>query len=100
MTERDPIPLRDAIAAVGRDLGLPAPDVLSTLARAWPELVGSTLAPHARLRSVRAGECTIEVDAPVWATQLRYLSDDLVRRCNEHCGALVVTSIRVVVARR
>jgi len=95
----EPIPLREAITAVGRDLGMPAPNALDVLAQRWSEIVGPALAPHARIRSIRSGTCTVEVDGPAWATQLRYLADDLARRCNECCAAPVVSTVRVVVAR-
>jgi predicted nucleic acid-binding Zn ribbon protein len=100
MTRRDDlVPLRDAVAEVGRELGMPAPDALATLVRVWPEIVGDALAQHAHVRSIRNGECTIAVDGPAWASQLRYLADTLVERANECCGAAVVTSVRVVISR-
>jgi len=99
MTRREePVPLRDAIAAVGRELGLGSPDVLTTLNARWLEIVGPAIADHAQVRSVRDGECTIVVDGPAWATQLRYGSGDLIARVNERCGEGSVTSVRVVVS--
>jgi predicted nucleic acid-binding Zn ribbon protein len=100
MTRRDdPVPLRDALAEVGRDLGMPAPDAISALTEAWPRIVGPALATHARVRSIRDGRCTIAVDGPAWATQLRYLEGALVALANEACGAVVVTAVNVVVER-
>jgi len=93
----DPVPLRDAIAAVSRQLGLPATDVVATIDAQWIEIVGAPIAAHAQVRSVRDGECTIAVDGPAWATQIRYAAGDLVARVNERCGEGSVTSIRVVV---
>ena len=90
--------LRDAIAAVGRDLGMPAPDVLATLSSEWPAIVGTALAPHTSVRSVRDGVCTVEVDGAGWATQLRYAEHQVVERAGECCGPGVVTSIRTVVS--
>ena len=99
MKPRDePVPLRDALAAVGRELGLAPPDVIATLGARWRDIVGPAIAEHAQVRSVRDGECTIVVDGPVWATQLRYGSSDLVARVNECCGEGSVTSLRVVVS--
>ena len=98
MTRRDdPVPLRDAIAAVGRELGLPPADVVSTLVEEWEDIVGPAIAQHAEVQSVRDGECTIAVDGPAWATQLRYGSADLMSRVNGRCGEGAVTSVRVVV---
>jgi predicted nucleic acid-binding Zn ribbon protein len=99
MKRRDePVPLSEAIAIVGRELGLPSPDVVATLTARWAEIVGPAVAAHAHVRSVRDGECVIEVDGPVWATQLRYGASDLVERVNERCGEGSVTSVKVVVA--
>lgn len=93
----EPVLLRDAVAAVGRDLGMPAPDLLASLSTEWASIVGELLAPHTSVRSVRDGVCTIEVDGPGWATQLRYAERQVVERAGEHCGPGVVTSIRAVV---
>jgi len=93
----EPVQLRDAVAAVGRELGIPTPDHLGTLTAAWPTIVGALLAPHTSLRSVRDGVCTVEVDGSGWATQLRYAEHQLVERFEECCGPGVVTSIRTVV---
>ena len=99
MTRRrdEPVPLRDAIERVGRELGMPAPEVVDTLVARWIDIVGPAIAQHATVRSVREGECTIEVDGPAWATQLRYGSSDLIAQVNEHCGEGSVTSVKVVV---
>lgn len=98
MSDREPVGLGDAIAAVGRQLGIPAPDALAALSEAWPEVVGEALVAHATVRSIRDGVCTIAVDGPGWATQLRYAEHQLVERAARCCGPGVVTSIRVVVA--
>jgi predicted nucleic acid-binding Zn ribbon protein len=94
----EPVPMRDAIAAVGRDLGLAPPDVLATITEGWADIVGPAIAEHAQVRSVRDGECTIVVDGPAFATQLRYASSDLVTRVNDRCGEGSVTSVKVVVS--
>ena len=94
----DPVSLGDAVAAVGKELGMPPPTELSALADAWPEIVGDAVAAHASVRSVRDGVCTVEVDAAGWATQIRYAEQQVVERAASCCGAGVVRSVRVVVA--
>ena len=99
MTSRDePVRLGDAVAKVGKELGVPAADAFSALTARWAEIVGPMVAAHAAVRSVRDGECTIEVDGPVWATQLRYAANEVLERANTQCGGLELRSVRVVVA--
>ena len=62
---REPVLLSDALAAVGRDLGVPEPDVVARVVALWDELVGPAVAAHARVRSVHAGVCTVTVDVSV-----------------------------------
>jgi len=91
------VSLRDAVAAVGRDLGMPAPDRFASLANEWSAVVGEALATHSSVRSVRDGVCTVEVDGAGWATQLRYAEQQVLERLTQRCGPGVATSIRVVV---
>ncbi len=93
------VTLHDALAAVGRDLGMPEPDDLALVVACWPELVGEPLAGHSRVRSVRDGECVVEADGPAWASRLRYCAADIVASIGERLGRAAVTQVRVVVAR-
>ena len=92
------MPLRDAVAAVGRELGMPPPSELDAVHAAWPEVVGDAFVAHTSVRSMRDGVCTIVVDDGGWATQLRYAEQTILERLAQHCGAGVVTTLRVVVA--
>ncbi len=76
---------------------MPDPDVLARVITLWREVVGTVVAEHARVRSVRDGVCTVTVDAPVWATQLRYLEQGLIERAATVLGPGVVASVKVVV---
>jgi Dna[CI] antecedent, DciA len=69
----EPVPLRDALAGVGRELGIPDPDRLTMLLEAWPEIIGTALATHAHVRALRDGVLVVGVDAPAYATEIRYL---------------------------
>jgi hypothetical protein len=92
----DPSPLSAPLAAIRAELGLPDPDAIGRLRTAWPELVGPELAPHTRIRTLRDGTLTVAVDAPAWATPLRYQRAGLVARAAEVCGDLV-REVHVVV---
>jgi predicted nucleic acid-binding Zn ribbon protein len=91
----DPVPIADALARVQAELGLPESDVLGVLTTRWDEVVGSDVAAHARLDSVRDGTAAIAVDSSLWASQLRYLEGDIVDRANALVGSAVVHGIRV-----
>jgi len=97
MTRDEPVPLRDALAAVGKQLGVPPPDVVAQLEAVWVEVAGAALADHARVRVGRGGECAIEVDGPAWATRARYLAEDFRKRANEAAGMAVVSVVNVLV---
>jgi predicted nucleic acid-binding Zn ribbon protein len=91
--------LGDAVAAVGKEIGMPPPNELAALTAAWPDIIGEAIAAHASVRSVRDGVCTVEVDEAGWATQIRYAEQQVVERATGCCGPGVVTSVRVIVAR-
>jgi len=94
----DPVPLSDALAKVGAELGLAPGDAHGTLDARWSEVMGADVAPHARLVSVRDGVLTVAVTDPIWATQLRYLEPAIVTRATALLGPGAVTSMRVRVS--
>jgi predicted nucleic acid-binding Zn ribbon protein len=93
----DPTPLGDALRAVGEELGLPEPELVASLSAGWPDVVGPAVAEHARPRSLRGGVLVIAVDAPGWATELRYLEGEIRARLAAISGQHTVESVRVVV---
>jgi predicted nucleic acid-binding Zn ribbon protein len=91
--------LGEALSEVARDLHLDDPDDVAAVMAAWPDAVGEAVAAHVRPRRLQDGELLVEVDAPVWATQLRYLEEDVLRRLGRKVRPGVVKSIRPVVRR-
>jgi predicted nucleic acid-binding Zn ribbon protein len=96
----EPVPLADALAKVGKELGLAPGDAHGTLDARWSEVMGNDVAAHARLVSVRDGTLTVTVDDPVWATQLRYLEPAIVTRATALLGPGVVARVKVRVGDR
>ena len=93
----EPVSIGEAVAMVGRELGLAEPQAFAAVDDAWPELVGEAIAAHSRVRSIRDGLLDVGVDSPAWATPLRYLETDLVERASQLLGPGVVTAVRVSV---
>ena len=96
---RAPRRLGEALSQVAADLRLDDPDDVAAVMAAWPGAVGEAVAAHVRPRRLHDGELLVEVDAPVWATQLRYLEEDVLRRLGRKVRPGVVRSIRPVVRR-
>ena len=68
----------DALRAVRRQLGTPAPSVLERVRTLWPEVAGDVLAAHSEPLHLRSGVLRVQADDPAWAGQFRYLHDTLV----------------------
>ncbi|MBV9660808.1 MAG: DUF721 domain-containing protein [Acidimicrobiales bacterium] len=89
--------LSESLDRVTRRLGSPAAGVFARLFSGWEELVGADIAAHARPVSVKRGVLVLEVDHPVWATQLRYMTADLLARIREDTGSSEVVEIHLKV---
>jgi predicted nucleic acid-binding Zn ribbon protein len=80
---------------VAASLGVPRASTLNRVFSAWPEMVGESVAAHATPRRLRGTVLVVTVDQPAWATQLRWLEADLLRRLAEVVGPDAVTAIEV-----
>ena len=96
----DPRPVADSLPGLTRALGAPAPSVLGSLFSHWEEIVGPAIATEAWPVSVRDGVLRIGVEHPAWATQLRFLGAEVVRRVAAATGDGAVQTIEVKVLRR
>jgi predicted nucleic acid-binding Zn ribbon protein len=97
---RPPVPLGEGLDRTLRALGLPAAAAVGAVFGRWEEMVGERVAAHATPVSLDGGRLVVAVDEPGWATQLRYLEADLVRRVAAVAGEGVVTRIDVRVRPR
>jgi predicted nucleic acid-binding Zn ribbon protein len=90
-----PRPVKDSLEHLARRLGAPTATSLGAVFSRWEEAVGPTVAAHARPVSLSDGVLVVAVDQPGWATQLRYLADDLLARLGEVAGEGVVGRIDI-----
>jgi predicted nucleic acid-binding Zn ribbon protein len=61
----------------------------------WPDIVGPQLALHTKPEHFEAGELTVSADSPAWATQVRLMAPQLLKRLAEELGHGTVRRIRV-----
>jgi predicted nucleic acid-binding Zn ribbon protein len=61
----------------------------------WTQIVGPQVAAHTRPESFDDGELVVSADSAAWATQVRLLAPQLLRRLAEDLGAGTVRQVRV-----
>ncbi|MET0967076.1 MAG: DciA family protein [Nakamurella sp.] len=91
---RDPQPLGSTLrtwlssAAVGPEIKK------ATLFAKWAEIVGAEVADHCAPVSLVDGELVLQAESTAWATQIRMLAPQLLRRINAEVGDKSVLRIR------
>jgi predicted nucleic acid-binding Zn ribbon protein len=95
----EPRPVGDALRAVRRQLGTPAPSVLERVRSRWPEVAGEVLAAHSEPLHLRSGVLRVQVDDQAWAGQFRYLADTLVEKLAAAVPDAAIREISVTAGR-
>lgn len=62
----------------------------------WTELVGAEIGDHSTPESFADGRLVVRTDSTAWATQLRLLAPEVVRRLNAELGTGTVLQIEVL----
>ena len=97
--DKPPRPIAELLAKFTRRVGMPEPSALGVIFAKWPNLVGSSLGENVKPVSLHHGVLMVTVADPAWATQMRFLSDNLISTINDGVGAGTVTEIVVQVRR-
>ena len=61
----------------------------------WQQIVGDSMAPHARLVDVRNGILVVEVDHPGWLQMVRLRQDALLEAARSAVPTVLLDGIRV-----
>src|SRR5271165_5661447 len=91
----DPQPLGAAINKLLDAEGWALAAATGSVFGRWGEIVGSDLAAHTMPESLTDGELTVTADSTAWATQVRLLAGQLVRRLNTELGDGTVQRVKV-----
>ncbi len=92
---KEPVPLSDSLDRVLRGLGSPGVRASISVFSAWADIVGTVAAEHSEPVSLDGSCLLVVVDAPAWATRLRFAEADIVRRCTQVLSETVVTRVEV-----
>lgn len=94
-----PRPIQTGVARVMHHLHAPQPTIVQSVFDHWEALVGDVIAAHCRPAKIVSGVLVIEVDDPAWASELTWLSSDLVRRIQKQLETNEINEISVKLAR-
>jgi predicted nucleic acid-binding Zn ribbon protein len=91
----DPEPLDAAIGGLLDARGWREAAAVGSVFARWAQIVGPDLAAHTHPDSLADRELTVTADSTAWATQVRLLAAQLVRRLNAELGDGSVQRVRV-----
>jgi hypothetical protein len=91
----DPQPLGAAIEGLLDDQGWRTSAAVGSVFGRWEQIVGEALAAHTRPGGFTDGELLVIADSTAWATQVRLLRAQLIRRLNAELGDGTVTAVKV-----
>jgi predicted nucleic acid-binding Zn ribbon protein len=92
---RDPQTVASSIDRLVAERGWSAPVAVGGVIGRWEAVVGAETAAHCTPESFGEGVLTVRTDSTAWATQLRLLLPNLMRRLAEEVGESTVTKIVV-----
>lgn len=93
--ERDPTSAGAAVDEVVRARGWRDQVAVHSVTGRWAQIVGPAVAEHTVVESFVDGELLVRCDSTAWATQMRMLVPDLLRRLSDEAGQGVVRSVVV-----
>jgi len=91
----DPQRLGQAIGGLLDQHGWQQRAAIGSVFGRWAEIVGPDLATHTRPDSFADGELTVTADSTAWATQVRLLAPQLVRRLAAELGDGTIRRVKV-----
>ena len=91
---RDPHGVGDVMDALATQLGWTSALAQSDLLEQWRELAGEETAKHAIPDQITDGVLVIRCDSTAWATQLRMMRSELLKRIAEQFPQAGIESIR------
>ena len=64
----------------------------------WDQLLSVELGRHCKLMDLSAGQLKVQVDSPVYASELRWCTSELLEQLQRQCPRARIRKIKVVVS--
>lgn len=93
--DRDPQPLGRLAARIASERGWTEHLSGGQVFAKWATLVGGDVAEHTKPVALKDGELTVQAQSTAWATQLRLLQRQILKRISDGVGRDVVRRIKV-----
>ncbi len=93
---RDPRLVADTLAALVRDRGWTEDVSVGGVVGRWRDVVGDQVADHCEPETFEDGVLTVRTDSTSWATNLKLLVPQLLRRLADDVGEDVVREVQVL----
>ena len=93
--QEDPQQLAQAIGGLLDSRGWQQQAAVGSVFGRWAEIVGADLAAHTAPDAFADGELTVTADSTAWATQVRLLAPQLLRRLAAELGDGTVRRVKV-----
>jgi len=93
---RDPVGLGRVISSLVRSRGWSDPVAVGSVLTRWAEIVGPDLAAHTEPESFENTTVVVRCDSTAWATQLRLMQHEVLKRFDASVGHGVVTVLKVL----
>lgn len=94
--DRDPQPLAAVVEKLATEHGWEEDLSVHGVMARWDQLVGAEVAAHVQPETYQDTVLTVRADSTAWATQVRLLASELVRRINVEVGHGTVTRVEVL----
>lgn len=91
----EPIALGQSLDGLIADQGWTRDVAVHEVLSRWPEIVGAEVADHVRPLSFADGVLILSARSTAWATQVRLLAPEFIKRLANEVGDAVVTRIEV-----
>ena len=93
---RDPLPLSEHLNTALRRINMGDTQAVGGLIGRWRELVGDPIADNVTPVRLDDKRLVVEVIEPAWATQFKFLEQQVIHTLREHLGDVVdVIDVRV-----